>query len=166
MIAEELLAALRAEPWAGPGPVVRELRRGQGLRLKDLADRAGISVGYLSRLERGQAGGENPSVANLEALAHALGVPLVTLLAPEAATATTPASELVDGLVGRAVLQAVTYRQPITAPVLERLCAREGEPPAIHAALARLVARGLVRVLPPAAPGRPCVYVTEWERPT
>lgn len=158
-----LLAALAAEPWAGPGPVIRELRRGRGLRLKDLAEQAHISIGYLSRLERAEAGGDNPSMANLEALAHALEVPLTALLPPGAAL---PAAEAApaEGLVGREVLLAVTYRQPITLPMLERLCAKTGTPREIAVALTKLMERGLVRCMPPAAPGKPIFYVTEWER--
>lgn len=162
--ATDLLEALRAEPWAGPGPVVRELRRGQGLRLKDLADRAGISIGYLSRLERSQTGGDNPSMANLESLARALGVPLLTLLPPRADQPAAEERELAESLVGREVLQAVTFRQPVTLPVLERLCVRVADRREVRAALDHLVARGLVRALPPSAPGRPIFYVAEWER--
>lgn len=160
----ELIADLRAAPWAGPGPVIRELRRGMGLRLKDVAERAGISIGYLSRLERGQLGGEHPSMANLEALARALGIALTLLLPPEATQSPGTEPELAQGLVGREVLLAITYRQPITLPVLERVCARSGSPAAIAAALEHLVAGGMVHPLPPSAPGRPIFYVLQYDR--
>jgi len=42
-----------------------------------LAHRAGISVSYVSMLERGQ---RSPPLETLEILAHALGVPAVSLL--------------------------------------------------------------------------------------
>ncbi len=161
---ERLIETLRAEPWAGPGPIVRELRRGRGMRLKDLAAATGLSIGYLSRLERTEAGGDNPSMANLETLARALDVPLTALLPPGAGSSDAPAADTVGGIIGREVLLAVTYRQPVTLPMLERLCARVGDPPAIAAALEHLMERGIVRRMPPPAPDRPIYYVLEWER--
>jgi transcriptional regulator with XRE-family HTH domain len=139
--------------------VIRELRRGQGLRLKDLAECAGISIGYLSRLERGQMGGDNPSMANLDALARALGVAITFLLPPAATTPNVPESELAQNLVGREVLLAITYRQPITLPQLERLCARAGTKEEIAASLDHLLKRGLIQAIPPSAPNRPIFYV-------
>jgi transcriptional regulator with XRE-family HTH domain len=162
--AAELLDDLRAAPWAGPGPVIRELRRGRGMRLKDLAVEANLSIGYLSRLERQEAGGDNPSLTNLEALARALAIPLTTLLPPGAAAPETVDTTVAESLIGREVLLAVTHRQPVTLPTLERACQRAGDRAAIASALDHLIARGLVRRLPPAAPGKPSFYVTEWER--
>jgi transcriptional regulator with XRE-family HTH domain len=157
---EELIEALRAAPWAGPGPVIRELRRGQGLRLKDLADRAGVSVGYLSRLERGEAGGDNPSLASLEMLARALGVPLSALMPPDEQSAPSD-GDLAETLAGREVLLAITFHQPVTLPVIERCCAHAGDTQTIASALEHLIDQGLVRCLPPIAPGRPTFYVLE-----
>ena len=53
------------------GPVIRRLRQEQGLSLSDLAQRTGISVSYLSRLEKGRS---VPSFTLLSRLAHELGV--------------------------------------------------------------------------------------------
>ncbi|WP_217546762.1 helix-turn-helix domain-containing protein [Streptomyces sp. GbtcB6] len=50
----------------------RRRRRSPGLRRLDLADRAGISVEYLTRIEQGRD--RNPSVAVVNALADALGL--------------------------------------------------------------------------------------------
>jgi ribosome-binding protein aMBF1 (putative translation factor) len=64
---------------------VRREREAQGLTLEQLAERAGIDVGVLSRFESGQA--FNPTVSTLFRLAAALGRNLVVGLdgaAPEA----------------------------------------------------------------------------------
>ena len=50
---------------------LRELRQERHLRLKDVADQAGISVPYLSDLERGRT---NPSLDTLQTLAKAYGL--------------------------------------------------------------------------------------------
>jgi transcriptional regulator with XRE-family HTH domain len=154
----DLLATLRSDPWVGPGPIIRELRRGHGMRLRDLADATGLSIGYLSRVERGETGGDNPSLANLEAIARALEIPLTSLLPPNAASP-APDVDPSEGIIGREVMLALTYHQPTTLPILERLCSRVGPPEAIRTALARLVESGTVRMLPPSAPGRPIWYV-------
>ncbi|MFJ8489557.1 helix-turn-helix domain-containing protein [Streptomyces sp. NPDC094038] len=54
------------------GLPVRGRRRAPGLRRLDLADRAGISVEYLTRIEQGRD--RNPSVAVVNALADALSL--------------------------------------------------------------------------------------------
>ncbi len=48
------------------GPTLRDLRTQQGMTLKDVATRAGLSVGFLSSLERSQT---NASIATLQKLA-------------------------------------------------------------------------------------------------
>jgi transcriptional regulator with XRE-family HTH domain len=60
------------------GDVLRRERRGQGLRLKDVADAARISMPYLSEVERGR---KEASSEVLAAAAHALGLALADLLA-------------------------------------------------------------------------------------
>ena len=50
---------------------LRELRSERGLRLKDVAETAGISVPYLSDLERGRT---NPSLETLQTLAGAYDI--------------------------------------------------------------------------------------------
>ncbi len=60
------------------GDVLRRERRGQGLRLKDVADAARISMPYLSEIERGR---KEASSEVLAAAAHALGLALADLLA-------------------------------------------------------------------------------------
>lgn len=55
------------------GRELRALRQQQDLTVADLAARAGLSGGMLSKIENGQA---SPSLATLQALAQALQVPL------------------------------------------------------------------------------------------
>ena len=69
------------------GAAVRRLRSAQGLTLADVAERAGISQGMLSRLETGAV---SPSLETLAAVAKAIGAELATLfreLGPRASDA-------------------------------------------------------------------------------
>ncbi|HUQ61866.1 helix-turn-helix transcriptional regulator [Lentzea sp.] len=59
------------------GRKLRETREELGERLVDVADRAGISVQYLSEIERGR---KEPSSEMIAAVAGALGVDLADLL--------------------------------------------------------------------------------------
>jgi transcriptional regulator with XRE-family HTH domain len=56
---------------------VRKFRAKKKLSQKALADRMGISVSYVSMLERGQ---RSPPLETIEKVAKALGVPPGTLL--------------------------------------------------------------------------------------
>lgn len=56
---------------------VRRLRSKKKLSQKALADRVGISVSYVSMLERGQ---RSPPLETIEKMAKALGVPPAVLL--------------------------------------------------------------------------------------
>lgn len=60
------------------GGRIRELRRKGGLTLQALADQAGISVGFLSQVERDKA---TPSLGTLASLAAALGVEVDVFIA-------------------------------------------------------------------------------------
>jgi len=55
---------------------VRALREARGLTQEQLAEKAQISVDFLSLIERGR---NSPSFENLEALANALSVGVVSL---------------------------------------------------------------------------------------
>ena len=55
------------------GPAIRQLRQQQKLSLSDLAQRTGISVSYLSRLEKGRS---VPSFTLLSRIGQELGVPI------------------------------------------------------------------------------------------
>ena len=60
----------------GTSPV-RAFRDHRGLTLRDLSERAGISIGYLSEIERGRKPG---SVAALTRVAAALDTTIDTLV--------------------------------------------------------------------------------------
>lgn len=60
------------------GHVLREERQGRGRTLSDVAERAGISIQYLSEIERGL---KEPSSEILGAVSGALGLRLVELTA-------------------------------------------------------------------------------------
>jgi transcriptional regulator with XRE-family HTH domain len=56
---------------------LRRLRRQRGLNQQALAVKAGVSLGYLSRLEVGM---HDPRLSTLRKLAKALGVPVTELV--------------------------------------------------------------------------------------
>lgn len=68
------------------GSRLRSARAGAGLTLADVAARAGISEGFLSKLERGQAAA---SIANLIQLTDTLGLGLHELFSSTSAPAKT-----------------------------------------------------------------------------
>lgn len=61
------------------GLVVRAGRRRLGLSVQQLAERAGLSLGLVSQLERGLG---NPSLQTLHRLADAMGMPVSQLVEP------------------------------------------------------------------------------------
>lgn len=89
MSAPERATRLAAPPQTGGR--IRELRQKAGLTLQALADAAGISVGFLSQVERNKA---TPSLGTLAALAAALEVQVDWFVAtPQPADAITRAGE-------------------------------------------------------------------------
>ncbi|MEM9577963.1 MAG: XRE family transcriptional regulator [Pseudomonadota bacterium] len=62
------------------GGRIRDLRRKSGLTLQALADQAGISVGFLSQVERDKA---TPSLGTLASLAATLGVDVDVFIATQ-----------------------------------------------------------------------------------
>lgn len=58
------------------GQVVREFRKRAGVGISDLARRAGLSPGMVSKIENGAI---SPSLASIRALARALQVPVTSL---------------------------------------------------------------------------------------
>jgi len=63
------------------GPRIRQTRTQKGITLQDLADRSGLSKGFICQLENDKA---SPSLQALEKLATGLGVPIAFLfLTPE-----------------------------------------------------------------------------------
>jgi len=63
----------QSQPQTTPtlGPLIRARRRQKSITLQDLSDRSGVSVGYLSQLERDNA---TPTLGTLAQIAKALGV--------------------------------------------------------------------------------------------
>lgn len=62
------------------GDKIRILRTEKKLSLQELADRAGISLSYLSEIERGTV---YPSLSTVKRIAEALGVPPTSIMAQE-----------------------------------------------------------------------------------
>jgi transcriptional regulator with XRE-family HTH domain len=60
------------------GKVLQAKREAKGLTQQDLAKRAKVARSYLAKLEAGHS--KNPSLAVLQRLAKALGVPVTALL--------------------------------------------------------------------------------------
>ena len=58
------------------GARIREIREAQGYSLRALADRSGLSLNAISRVERGES---SPTVSTLQRLATALSVPISEL---------------------------------------------------------------------------------------
>lgn len=58
---------------AAIGRELRALRRQQGMTVADLAGATGLSIGMLSKIENGNT---SPSLSTLQALSHALSVPV------------------------------------------------------------------------------------------
>src|SRR5919202_1355035 len=58
------------------GPAIRQLRQQQKLSLSDLAAKTGISVSYLSRLEKGRS---VPAFTLLSRIGQVLGMPIEEL---------------------------------------------------------------------------------------
>lgn len=57
------------------GREVRAFRRQSGLTIADLSARTGLSIGMLSKIENGNT---SPSLTTLQALAHAMSVPMTS----------------------------------------------------------------------------------------
>jgi len=73
------------------GPLMRQARKRKELTLQQVAERAELSVGYLSQIERNLL---TPSVGTLKRIAGALDIPTGQLIAPDANGARTMVSVL------------------------------------------------------------------------
>ena len=78
-MAKGLAARSKAEERSGVplGQRLRDRRRALGLTLKEVADGAGLSVGFISQVERGLAA---PSISSLAGISRVLGVPISEFL--------------------------------------------------------------------------------------
>lgn len=82
-------ASLRTSPEMAPDPLgerLRARRRALGLTLKEVADGAGLSVGFISQIERGIT---TPSLSSLVAVSRVLKVHVSTFLSQPKPTAPT-----------------------------------------------------------------------------
>lgn len=95
---------------------LRELRTERGLRLRDIAGQAGISVPYLSDLERGRT---TPSLETLGALAAAYGITVHDLLTGVEFYGTATPGGLPLGL--QALLDDPTYGPQVTPDWVQTL---------------------------------------------
>jgi transcriptional regulator with XRE-family HTH domain len=85
------------------GKTIRGRRQKLGLTLQDVADAAGISIGYLSLIERDKA---VPTLTTLSAIARALGVAMEFLIArPQPITCISRAKDRPQFVVGTAQLR-------------------------------------------------------------
>ena len=82
------------------GECIRELRKGKKYSLKDLSGSSGLSVPYLSDVERDRA---NPSIKTLKSIADALDISVVGLLeeVDDLGSISAPGISLVRFMVGR-----------------------------------------------------------------
>jgi len=114
--------ALRTvEPPAPPqvGTRIRWMRRKAGLTLQQLAEAAGISVGFLSQVERDKA---TPSLGTLAGLAAALGVEIELFIAtPKPADAVTRAGTRPRFAIGDSSLQYEQLTTDLPAGALSAL---------------------------------------------
>ena len=75
------------------GTRVRDVRTAQGMPLRALADRTGLSMSMLSLVERGKT---SPSIGSLIAICSALDIHMADLLAPASLVRTSPVSRVAD----------------------------------------------------------------------
>lgn len=78
---------------------IREFRKNQKLTIKELAELSGMSISYISQIERGEI---DPSLSSLRKIAHAIQVPLYMLLDDV---------EIMGNLTLRKDQQIVTYSE-------------------------------------------------------
>lgn len=92
------------------GDQVAGIRRVRSMTQEDLAERAGISVGTVSKLERNER--TSARMATLAKIARVLGVPTSTLLAGDASTAAARREPTYSPLALLSIRRALT---PVTA---------------------------------------------------
>ena len=104
------------------GARLRHAREQRRLSLGDVAERTGLSKGFLSRVERDET---SPSVASLLAVCKAISLPMERLFATPGVTlvraadrtrATLPGAAVVDTLITPAHEPHVTVLETVAAP--------------------------------------------------
>jgi transcriptional regulator with XRE-family HTH domain len=86
------------------GQVIRSQRKGR-LTVEELSERAGVSSGLISQIERGKG---NPSFKTMQRLAAALELPIGALFQDDAAPVTSAAGEASAPSTGSADLERMT----------------------------------------------------------
>ena len=99
------------------GAAVREARRRLGLSVQALSDKAGVSFGLVSQLERGMG---NPSLQSIQRLAAALGVPVGQLL-------DEPVGELAVVTAAKRHVMPAASDIPLSAQATRELLTPRGE---------------------------------------
>lgn len=66
------------------GSNIRNSRKQRGLTQEDVADKASINASYYGRIERGEI---NLTIETLQAITHAMNIPIPELFTPELDTA-------------------------------------------------------------------------------
>jgi transcriptional regulator with XRE-family HTH domain len=166
------------------GHLLRLARQVAGLSLTELSAQAGLSKGYLSKLESGHPSARNPSRATLAALARALPsfgplahtleptAPLGELALAQAAPALPEVIRQRDGTLGESpvqlgwrelellvallALEQAALPLPTNVVVLGRAAGRSAEE--ASRTLGRLVRMGVLEVVPARRPGMPPEY--------
>ncbi|MGV3734098.1 MAG: helix-turn-helix domain-containing protein [Microcella sp.] len=75
-MAERVMSAATRETLRALGQLVAAQRRSRRWKAADLAERAGISVPTLSKIEKGEPG---VAIGSVFEVAHLVGIPLLTL---------------------------------------------------------------------------------------
>lgn len=103
------------------GQKIRELRTAAGVTLPDLAEKAGVSKGFLSQLENDEKA--NVSLDTLTKIAKALGVTVGALLGLEAARAKPVEPERIPSELQQHIQERAAAGKPISPDVLQSLLA-------------------------------------------
>ncbi|MGL5779610.1 helix-turn-helix domain-containing protein, partial [Cetobacterium sp.] len=69
---------------------IKNLRKDRGLSIKELSEKTGLSVGFISNLERNI---NSPSIANLQLICKVLDISLIDLLKEDKESVTTLKAE-------------------------------------------------------------------------
>jgi transcriptional regulator with XRE-family HTH domain len=102
------------------GQKIRALRTEAGVTLPDLAEKSGVSKGFLSQLENDEKA--NVSLDTLAKIAKALGFTVGALLGLEAARAKQVTAEEADPALEKYIQKRQAAGKPISPDVLRSLC--------------------------------------------
>lgn len=95
------------DSYALAGQALRRLRKEKGFTLEEMAERAEISVSYLSHIERGT---RQAPLTTLESLAQILGMNLYELFSPSSAPVTREKPSTYDTKI-QGVLKKMTEKE-------------------------------------------------------